>query len=136
VKKIYVSVSLMEYDEFSRIAKEQGFTLQEWARRRLRGDLPPPPSVMEEAFRQLDVSDRMRELSPKPVPPPAVPPEQKLVQIGERLPTDHSCLHHAHVRRDDGGPPLVCMSRAQFGRPCYFASAGAVDCTMFTPRRR
>jgi len=135
-KAITIPVSHEEFEEFALAAKTDGLALGEWARKRLRGDLRPAPAVMDEAFRQLDVSDRNRDLSGKPVPPPALPPPQKLVEIGVRQPTNHVCQHFAHMVRQDGGPPMVCTSSSQHGRPCYFSSSGAVDCPLFAPRAR
>lgn len=135
-KAITVPVSQEEFEEFTLAAKTDGVSLAEWARQRLRGNLRPAPAVMDEAFRQLDVSDRNRDLSGKPVPPPAVPPPQKLVEIGVRQPTSHVCQHFAHMVRQDGGPPMVCTSSSQHGRPCYFSSSGAADCPLFAPRAR
>jgi hypothetical protein len=134
VKKLVISLSKEEHEEFVAAAHEQKISLHEWAKRKLRGTLPPAPAVMDEAFRRLDVADHMRELSGKPLPPAVDPPEQRLVHIGKRLPTTHSCVHHAHMIRDDGGPPMVCTSPRQFARPCYWSSSGAVDCPHFTPR--
>lgn len=134
-KRIGVAVSQAEYDEFSAEAKRAGITLSEWARKKLRGDLKTAPPVLEEAFRQLDVSDHKRDFSRKPLPPEVEPPEQRLVSLGKRLRSDHSCVHYAIVQRDDGGHPQVCMNSSQFGRPCYWSSARAFDCTMFDPRQ-
>ena len=135
-KAITVPVSQVEFDEFSLAAKAEGLSLAEWARKRLRGDLRAAPAVMDEAFRQLDVSDRKRDLSDRPVPPPSPPPPLKLVEIGVRQPTNHVCQHFAHMVRQDGGPPMVCTSSHQHGRPCYFSSSGAADCPLFAPRAR
>ena len=135
-KIITVSVSQAELEEFTLAAKTEGVSLAEWARRRLRGDLRPSPDVMEEAFRKLDVSDRQREFSGPPVPPQVLPPQPKLVEIGVRQPTSHVCQHFAHLDRPDGGPPMICTSASQHGRPCYFSSSGAADCPVFAPRAR
>lgn len=134
MKKLVITLTKTEHEEFEAHAKEHGLSLHEWAKRRLAGKLLPAPAVLDEAFRQLDVSDQMRELSGKPLPPQVTPPEQRLVHIGKRIPSSHSCVHFAHVLRDDGGAPFVCTSSAQFGRPCYFGSSGAVDCSYFSPR--
>lgn len=134
-RRIGVAVSQAEYEEFSAEAKRAGMTISEWARKKLRGDLKVAPPVLEEAFRQLDISDRNRELSKKPLPPEVEPPEQKLVKLGKRLRSAHSCVHFAIIERDDGGPPQVCTHVSQFGRPCYWPSARAFDCGSFDPRQ-
>lgn len=133
-KKLTLTLSQAEYEEFASAAADAKLPVIEWARRRLLGMLPPAPAVMEEAFRRLDVSDRMRELSGKPVPPAVEPPEQRLVQIGRRIPSTHSCVNFAHVVREGGDHVHVCAYPAQLGRTCYWSSSGAMDCPYFLPR--
>lgn len=137
MKKLTIPLTDAEYDQYKQAAKDAKITVPEWAKRKLKEAPSVAPDVMEEAFRRLDESDAIREFSPPP--PPPEPPKQfeaKVSVFGKPLPVDHACAHHAHVLRDDGGPPLICGSSGQLGRPCYFSSNRASDCLYFSPRGR
>lgn len=137
MKKIKFSVPDSEHAGYVREAEKTGMPLEEWIRAKLRGDLRAAPIVLEEAFRQLDVSDAMRELSGEP-PELKVPAtvELRVSALGKPQRTDHACVHHAELLRADGGPPKVCGHPSQVGRPCHWPSNRAVDCLMFTPRMK
>lgn len=135
-KTLAVKLTEAEYDHYQQQARDAGLTLADWTRRRLAEPSRPAPVVIDEAFRRLDVSDHMRELTGAPPPPPALPPPLPVVKLGKPAPgIDHSCIHHTAVSARGAGATRVCASNAQRGRPCHWPSAGAKDCLYFTPKQ-
>ena len=135
-RTLAVKLSEAEYIGYQQQAEEAGLTLADWTRRKLAEPSRPAPVVIDEAFRRLDVSDHMRELTGSPPPPPTLPAPLPVVKLGRPAPgTDHACIHHTAVSVRGAGASFVCGSNAQRGRPCYWPSAGASDCLYFTPKQ-
>ena len=135
-KTLAVKLNDADYAHYQQLAQEAGLTLADWTRRKLAEPSRPAPVVVDEAFRRLDVSDHMRELSGKPPPPPSAPVPLPVVELGKPAPgVTHSCIHHTAVTARGAGVRTVCGSTHQRGRPCYWPSAGAKDCMYFTPRQ-
>ena len=135
VRQITLSVPVDEYEMFAEEAALAGITLTEWARRKIRAPSRPEPRVLDEAFRRMDESDALREGREAPAAVVAPRPVDPLVALGVPIKgaEPHSCAHHRALQRYDGGSPRVCSHTLQTGRPCYFPSAGARDCTYYHP---
>lgn len=135
-RTLAVKLSHADYDHYMQEAKAAGLSLADWTRRKLSVPLRPEPVVLDEAFRRLDVSDSMRELSGTvPPPPPEKPVLLPVVEIGTPMRGQtHSCRCHVATSLPGQGIKQVCTAGTQYGRPCYWPSAGAKDCTYFQPR--
>lgn len=136
-KTLTVSLNAVEYDHYQVLAQQDGLTLSDWTRRKLAAPSLPAPVVIDEAFRRLDVSDSMRELTGKPPEPPPTPPALPVVSLGETQLSDfHPCQHQVVTRQPRMPVQKLCTNRAQYGRPCHWPAAGAPDCMHFSPRGR
>lgn len=134
-KTLTVSLNAVEYDHYRNLAKLDGLSLADWTRRKLAEPPRPTPVVLEEAFRRLDVSDAMRDLTGKPPEPPPPPPALPVVSLGETKVTDfHPCRFHVVTSQPRAGVTRVCANPRQYGRPCHWPAAGSKDCMEFDPR--
>jgi hypothetical protein len=134
-KTLNVSLNAADYDHYQNLAQQDGLTLTDWVRRKLAVPALPSPVVIDEAFRRLDVSDSMRELTGTPPPPPPAPKPLPVVSMGETRSSDfHPCVHHVVTAQPRMPVRNVCTNRAQYGRPCHWPAAGSKDCMHFSPR--